>query len=84
MQRIDDGKILLWELIEPKVYTKMVLRNGELTSESKEIHARKIPIDEIRKRMFMKHKNLGGNFNFNEILLQILSQELKLSSIYSF
>lgn len=78
MERIADGKILLGELIEPKVYTKMVLRNGELTSESKKIHARKIPMDEIRKRMFMEHQNLGRNFIFHEILSQILSQELKL------
>ena len=60
IKQVERGEYLLGELIEPKTYEKLVLdKDGTLKKEKFTLHARKIPMKDIRKRMFETHKKHG-------------------------
>ena len=59
LKKIETGEILIGELIQPKTYVRIKLEKGQLIKEVVEIHGRKLPLDEIRKRIFEEHKSLG-------------------------
>ena len=59
LAKIDSGEILLGELIEPKTYTRIRLENGVLKKEQFQVHGRKLPLEEIRRQIFLEHKSLG-------------------------
>lgn len=56
---IENGTYLLGELLEPKSFTKIVLKKGKLESKTFTIEGRRIPMEEIRARIFKQHKELG-------------------------
>ena len=59
LDKIERGEILLGELIEPKTYIRVKLEEGKLVKETFQVHGRKLPLDEIRLRIFNEHKALG-------------------------
>lgn len=70
IKQVERGEYLLGELIEPKTYEKLVLdKDGTLKKENFTLHARKIPINDIRKRMFETHKKHGTVYY---IIVQVL------------
>ena len=60
LKKIKRGEILIGELIEPKCYIRIKFKKGKIVKEKVEIHGRKLPLEEIRKRIFEEHKSLGN------------------------
>jgi len=55
--KIQKGEYSLGELIVPKKYKKMVIdQNGNIQTQEFTVEGRKNPLDEIRKKMLLKHK----------------------------
>ena len=57
LEKITDGTYNLGELIVPQKFEKTVIRNNKILIEEISIQGRKIPLKEIRERMFTDHKN---------------------------
>ena len=83
LDKIERGEILLGELIEPKTYIRVKLEEGKLVKETFQVHGRKLPLDEIRLRIFNEHKALGILVFFDRILF-ISWRYLKTSDDKSF
>ena len=62
---IDSGKFLLGDLIEPKTYFKLKLKDGILVKEKYELHGRKISLHEIRYLTYKEHERLGNDELFS-------------------
>ena len=62
LKKVESGEYLLGELVAPKEMTKLVLTNdGEIKKVKFVISARRIPMNQIRKRIYEEHKLLGMN-----------------------
>ena len=57
--KIEKNEILLGELIEPKIYEKVIIKEGVLSKEQYTVHGRRIPLIDIRKHIFQEHRSLG-------------------------
>ena len=58
-ERVRSGEYLLGDLVEGKKYTRLVLVDGEIIRKEFLIEARRIPMEEIRVRIFKEHQELG-------------------------
>ena len=56
---IKEGKYLLGELIEPKKYKKYSLVNGKVEEIDFTVSGRKIPLNEIRRKLYLNHLKSG-------------------------
>ena len=57
---VKEGVYLIGELIEPKTFLKIVLSpDGDISTETFVVEGRKIPLVDLRKRIFEEHKRLG-------------------------
>ena len=57
--KIESGEYVLGDLVEPKTYTRLVLVDGVITKKSFTVGARRIPLEEIRIRIYKEHRELG-------------------------
>lgn len=70
VKEVEKGVYLLGDLIEPKTYQKLVLdKGGNIVKESFTVHARKIPLRDIRKKIFETHKKHGMNLKILRIFI---------------
>ena len=60
LSKVKEGKYLLGELVVPKSFVKTFLTNqGEILKKEFTIHARRIPLLDLRRKIFEDHKRLG-------------------------
>ena len=57
--RIESGDIPIGQEVVPTACPRYTVQHGELTLESTDVYARKIPLLEIRERLLKQHKELG-------------------------
>lgn len=69
LKHIENGDILLGELIEPKMFTRVKVVDGALKTEKYQVHGRKIPLDEIRLKIYKEHLALGIDMIYNVLRL---------------
>ena len=51
---------MLGELIEPKTFIKIFIKpTGEIVEERVTVEGRRIPLVELRRRMFLEHRKQG-------------------------
>ena len=55
LEEIRAGNIKLGRLIDPKTFTKLVLKDGKVVSEEFTISGRKIPMREVRRELTEEH-----------------------------
>ena len=55
-QKIEQNEILIGEMIVPKTYKKLSLKNGKVSESTFITCGRKIPLIELKKKMFKKHE----------------------------
>lgn len=55
-QKIMNGEYTIGELVVPKKFKKMVLKNGNIENETFTVESRKISLTSIRRRMVEKHE----------------------------
>lgn len=59
-KQVENGKYLLGNLVEKKEYTKFTIDTGSnLNKTSYTVFGRKIPLADIRKKLYNKHRQLG-------------------------
>ena len=54
---IEEGRIEIGELIVPQSYDKVVISNGQVSTEEVEIEGWKIPFESIRKKLLKEQKD---------------------------
>ena len=85
--KVESGEYLLGDLVEPKTFTKSVLdHSGNITQTTYTVHARRIPLDTLRIRIYKEHKKLGiselnHNFDFYKVIL-CLNNSLLISDLF--
>ena len=57
--RIESGDIRIGQDVVPTACPRYTVQHGELTLESTDVYARKIPLLEIRERLLKQHEELG-------------------------
>ena len=55
---IEKGRIEIGEYIVPQSYDKVLISNGQVSTEKVEIKGRKIPLESIRKNCLKNSKNI--------------------------
>ena len=55
---IEEGRIEIGELIVPQSYDKVVISNGQVSTEKVEIEGRKIPLKVSEKNCLKNSKNI--------------------------
>ena len=61
VKNAEDGTYLLGELVEPKTYYKLVLdSNGTISKIPFTVHAQRIPLRDLRRKIFNEHKKAGN------------------------
>ena len=58
-ENVRDGKYLLGDLIEPKMYKKFVIEGGQIVEKTFTVEGRKIPLASIREATYKEHRKLG-------------------------
>ena len=53
---IEEGRIEIGELIVPNSYNKIVISNGQVSTEKVEIKGREIPLESIWKKLLKKQQ----------------------------
>ena len=72
MNKVNNGEFLLGELVEPKSYERFILTSdNKVIKKSFTIHARRIPLKEIRIKLFEKHKTQGNVFIFLSVYVWV-------------
>ncbi len=66
IKMVEDGTYLLGELMEPKTFTKIILKKGEIVTKTFTVEGRRIPLDEIRIRIYKQHLALGNRIKETE------------------
>ena len=64
---IEEGRIKIGELIVPQRYDKVVISNGQVSTEKVEVEGPKIPLESIRKKMLkeqQKYMRLGEDSEY--------------------
>lgn len=60
IEKVNNKEYLLGELVEPKTHEKFVLTaDGSVVKKTFTTEARRIPLKEIRERLFTEHKKKG-------------------------
>ena len=54
-EKIKDGSYLIGNLIVPQSFERVILRDNTIIVDEVVVHSRKIPMTEIRKKMFKDH-----------------------------
>ena len=59
-RHIEDGTYQLGELVEPQTYSKLVVMpDGRIEKKMFTLEGRRIPLEEIRHRIYNDHVELG-------------------------
>ena len=59
-RKVESGEYMLGELVVPKKYKRLKIDDdGSIIEEDFTVEARKIPINEIRERIYKEHVELG-------------------------
>ena len=76
-QKVNSREILLGNEIVPTSYTtfRMDTETNSITEVTKDIHAREIPIWDIRKKLLTKHEQLGITRDYPDIYFKSLTRE---------
>ena len=62
VERIEKGEYLLGDLVMGKSYSKLVMVDGDIQEKTFTIEGRRIPLEEIRMRIYKEHQELGNFF----------------------
>ena len=68
-QKVEQGEYLLGGLVVPKECVKLVLASDEnIQKKTYTMHARKIDLDDIRRKTFKSHRELGKYNNESSLV----------------
>ena len=76
-EKIINGQYTIGELVVPKNYKKLVLKDGNIQSETFTLESRKISLASIRYKMAQKHERYmrcysGDSLHIDEIILYLM------------
>ena len=78
-EKIKHGSYLIGNLIVPQSFERVILRDNTIIVDEVVVHGRKIPMTEIRKKMFKDHNpymRLRSDEDFEKLTREVLTDEL--------
>ena len=78
-EKIKHGSHLIGNLIVPQSFERVILRDNKIIVDEVVVHGRKIPMTEIRKKMFKDHNpymRLRSDKDFGKLTREELTDEL--------